>query len=73
MDGFSPLELTILRAKGLTDDQLGTLTGAGLAAKADFATIGDAATLVQIVWCSDSDVGGSLMRFRGVVAGERRR
>jgi hypothetical protein len=46
---FPALERTILTAKGLSEAQLAALEKAGVAAKADFATIGDAATLAEVV------------------------
>jgi hypothetical protein len=46
---FSALELRILTAKGLTDEQVGRLVEVGVASKADFATVGDAVTLRQLL------------------------
>lgn len=46
---FSTLETNILKAKGLSDAQLKKLIKAGIASRADFATVGDAATLTQLV------------------------
>ncbi len=46
---FSVLEQTILKAKGLTDDNLAFLTAAGVAGKADFATIGSVETLLEVM------------------------
>jgi hypothetical protein len=46
---FSPLETNILRAKGLTDAQLGRMAELSIASKTDFRTIGDAATLLQLL------------------------
>lgn len=46
---FSPLEHKILQAKGLSDDSLGTLTSLGVGCKDDFLTVGDAATLRQLL------------------------
>jgi hypothetical protein len=47
--GFSALETTILQGKGLTAAQLKALAKAGIRSKADFATVGDADTLVGLV------------------------
>lgn len=47
--GFSLLEQRILAAKGVSDVQLAALMAAGVSSKADFATIGDAATLRQLL------------------------
>ena len=51
-DGFSKLEITILKAKGLSDDELAVLMEAGVCAKRDFAEVGDAQTLGQICGAS---------------------
>lgn len=45
---LSPLEQNILRSKGLTDLQLARLGEVGIHGKSDFATVGDAATLVAL-------------------------
>lgn len=45
---LSELEKNILKAKGLTDAQLGRLGELGVGGKADFATVGDALTLGQL-------------------------
>jgi hypothetical protein len=46
---FSALEKNILKAKGLTDAQVKKLGAAGIASRADFRTVGDAATLAELV------------------------
>lgn len=46
---FPILEKSILKAKGLSDAQIAALEAAGIGAKADFATVGDAATLAEVV------------------------
>jgi len=48
-DRFSVLEQRILLAKGLTDAQLAQLAEAGVNTRSDFATIGDAVTLRQLL------------------------
>ena len=69
-DVFSPLELKILQAKGLSDAHLGALTDAGVSSKADFATIGDAATLQQLVAGLDPAVAADVMAWAtGVPSG----
>ncbi len=45
---LSPLEQNILRSKGVSDAQLARLGEVGIGSKADFATVGDAATLVAL-------------------------
>jgi hypothetical protein len=49
---FTTLEQNILRAKGLTDAQLHHMAEVGIASFADFATVGDAATLAELVGVS---------------------
>lgn len=61
--GFSVLETSILSAKGVTNAQLEQLSAAGVSAKSDFATIGDAATLAQIVPGMDPDVAARVMEW----------
>jgi len=46
---FTVLEKNILKAKGLSDAQLKALVKAGVSSRADFATVGDAATLAELV------------------------
>lgn len=45
---LSELEKNILRTKGVTDDGLSRFEAAGIHAKADFGTVGDAATLAAL-------------------------
>ena len=47
-DVFSPLERTILKAKGLTEEQLGLLESMGVTSRGAFETIGDAGTLREV-------------------------
>jgi hypothetical protein len=47
--GFSDLEKNILKAKGLTEASLKALAKAGVKGRADFATVGDAGTLADLV------------------------
>jgi hypothetical protein len=63
---LSTLEKNILKAKGLSDAQLKALAKAGIAARADFATIGDAATLVQLVPKLSTEVAAAVMAWAGV-------
>jgi hypothetical protein len=58
---FSPLEKNILLAKGITDEQLDALAAIGLTSKADFATVGDASTLQQLVAGLESSVAVEVM------------
>ena len=46
---FSALEKNILKSKGLSDAQLKKLAKAGINAREDFRTVGDAATLADLV------------------------
>ena len=58
---LSALEQNILKAKGLTDEQVGALPGLGIASRADFATVGDAATLVEVMPGLDRAIAGRVM------------
>ena len=62
-ESFTPLERNILLAKGITAAQMDTLANAGVSAKADFATIGDAATLAQLLPGLGADVAGAVMEW----------
>jgi len=46
---FSTLERNILKAKGLSDEQLGALNGLGIVGRADFQTVGDLSTLLELM------------------------
>jgi len=46
---FSPLERSILLAKGLTAEQIDALNAAGVASRDDLKTVGDADTLRELV------------------------
>ena len=60
---FTLLEQNILIAKGLTAEQLNQLDAAGLHGKADFATVGDAATLCQVLPSIDAAVAAKVMEW----------
>jgi hypothetical protein len=64
--GFSTLETNILKAKGLSELQLAALTEAGVVSKDSFQTIGDAATLGELLPGLDSDVAERVMEWAGV-------
>jgi len=51
-EGFSALETNILKTKGLDDDQITYLAEQGIRRKADFETVGDAATLAAVAGIS---------------------
>jgi hypothetical protein len=57
------LEQAILRAKGLSEAHLEALAAAGVSSKADFATIGDAATLGQLLPDVPADVAAAVMAW----------
>ena len=61
-EGFSKLESTILKSKGLSDEQLVLLSEVGIGSKADFHTIGDAATLADITGLS-AEVADKVMHW----------
>jgi hypothetical protein len=47
-NAFSKLEQSILKSKGLTDEQLVQLSDAGIGCKDDFKVVGDVQTLVDV-------------------------
>lgn len=49
MPELSTLEKNILKAKGLTEDQLAAMEAAGIGSRADLAIVGDPETLTQLV------------------------
>lgn len=61
--GFSALEKNILKAKGVTDAQLKKLGAAGIASREDFRTVGNAATLMELVGGLKADVASSVMSW----------
>lgn len=60
---FSALERRILVAKGLSDAQLVALAEVGIAAKSDFATVGDAITLRQLLPDLGGEVAGEVIAW----------
>jgi hypothetical protein len=62
-DGFTALEQNILKAKGLTEEQIGLLGGIGIGSRADFATVGDAATLLEVMPGLPADVADRVMAW----------
>jgi len=60
---FSALEKNILKAKGLTDAQLKKLAKAGINSREDFKTVGDAATLAELVSGITKDVAAALIAW----------
>ena len=60
---FSALEKNILKAKGLTDAQLKKLAKAGITSREDFKTVGDAATLAELVSGVSKDVAAALIAW----------
>lgn len=65
---FTVLEKNILKAKGLSEAQLKALAKAGVTARADFATVGDAATLTQLLPGLSSSVAKGVLAWAGVGA-----
>ena len=65
---FTALEAKILQTKGLTEEQVALLAELGVAAKSDFATVGDAATLQQLLPGVDSKVAADVMMWATGVA-----
>ena len=60
---FSTLERKILTAKGLTEEQLTVLSDAGVASKDDLKTVGDAATLRELIPSLDGAVSDRVMTW----------
>jgi hypothetical protein len=60
---LTALEKNILKTKGLTDAQLKALAKAGVASRTDFATIGDAGTLIGLVKGLKPDVADAVMAW----------
>ena len=60
---FSTLEKNILKAKGLSDAQVATLIEAGVGSRADLQTVGDPATLAELVPFIDPLVAGKVMEW----------
>lgn len=61
--GIPVLEQTILKAKGLTAEQVATLEALGINGKADFGTVGTADTLVEIMPGLDAAVAARVMEW----------
>jgi len=63
MSTFTALETKILQAKGVTDADIAALGEAGITAKSDFATVGDVATLRQLLPSLDPAIAAALMAW----------
>lgn len=60
---FTLLEQNILAAKGLSPEQLQALVAIGVKSKADFATVGTAATLLELLPALDAGVAAKVMEW----------
>lgn len=60
-DAFSPLEVQILRAKGLSEEQVARLGEVGVSSVADLHTVADATTLRQLLPGLAEDTAGEVM------------
>ena len=60
---FSTLEKNILKSKGLSDAQLKKLAKAGITSREDFKTVGDAATLADLVAGINKEVAASVIAW----------
>jgi hypothetical protein len=60
---FTTLEKNILRAKGLSEAQVGALMEAGVASRGDLQTVGDAATLAELVPDVDAGIASKVMEW----------
>lgn len=61
--GFSTLEKNILKAKGLNDEQLAALVEAGIRSRQDFETVGDEATLLELLPGLGSDAAAKVIQW----------
>ena len=62
-ESFPLLEQRILQAKGLSAEQVAVLIDSGVTARADFATIGDATTLRQLLPGLGEEVAGDVIAW----------
>jgi len=60
---FSTLEKNILKSKGLSDAQLKKLAKAGITTREDFKTVGDPATLADLVAGITKDVAAAVIAW----------
>jgi hypothetical protein len=60
---FTTLEKNILKSKGLNDAQLKKLAKAGINSREDFKTVGDAATLADLVAGIHKDVAAAVIAW----------
>ena len=60
---FTALEKNILKSKGLTDSQLKKLAKSGINTREDFRTVGDAATLADLVSGITKDVAAAVIAW----------
>ncbi len=60
---FTALEKNILKSKGLTDAQLKKLAKAGINTREDFKTVGDAATLADLIAGINKDVAAAVIAW----------
>jgi hypothetical protein len=60
---FSTLEKNILKSKGLSDAQLKKLAKAGINTREDFKTVGDPATLAELVAGISKDVAAAVLAW----------
>ena|SRR5436190_5784592 len=60
---FSALEKNILKTKGMTDAQVKKLAKAGINSREDFKTVGDAATLAELVAGLSKDAAAAVMAW----------
>ena len=60
---FTALEKNILKSKGLNDAQLKKLAKAGINTREDFKTVGDAATLADLVAGIHKDVAAAVIAW----------
>jgi len=62
-DTFTALETNILKAKGVSDAELELLIKAGVNSRADFQTVGDIGTLLQLLPEMKPDIAHAVMQW----------
>jgi hypothetical protein len=62
-DGFSTLESNILKAKGLSEAHIAALAGAGVCSRTDLQTVGDGATLIELVPGIAPEIADKVVRW----------
>ncbi len=62
-EGFSALERTILKGKGLSDEQIAEFVAVGIGSRTDFTTVGDTQTLQEVMPALSFEVADKVMAW----------